>query len=299
MRINLLATLMFGVLVTFVGAQGPLHDKVLVTLPHPVTIQDTVLQPGAYEIRQMQSSSGNNRILHIFSDSGMKLETTAMTISTVDNKTPEDTKVVLHRIADGYYFDKIWIEGKNYGYEFVLPDAVRSRESERKESTSLTAKYEPVQQTEPEQTAPPAQTSPQTAQAEQPAQSERPIQTAQVDQNAQKREEADRIERERLDREEKERNQRAQADAKAEQDRLAQAERDKQAQAEKDTLAQADRDRQAQEQAESTRLAQNQPQASPSQTEPATMPDTSLNWLGSLLAGGALSGLSLALRRRR
>ena len=34
--------------------------------------------------------------------------------------------MILHHIGDKYYFDKIWMEGKNYGYEFVLPDRVRA-----------------------------------------------------------------------------------------------------------------------------------------------------------------------------
>src|SRR5262245_45834641 len=145
MQRKLLLTSVLGVIIAmYMVAQGPLHDKVLVTLPYPVSIKDMVLQPGDYEIRQMSSSGGNNRVLHIFSDQGMKLETTVMTIPALDNKTPEDTKVILHHIGDGYYFDKIWIQGKNYGYEFVLPDSVKSRERERRESASVVARYEPA-----------------------------------------------------------------------------------------------------------------------------------------------------------
>ena len=61
----------------------------------------------------------------------MKLRTTSLTIPTLDNNTPENTKIILHHYGNDYYFDKIWIQGKNYGYEFPLPNAVKSRMRER------------------------------------------------------------------------------------------------------------------------------------------------------------------------
>jgi hypothetical protein len=46
-------------------------------------------------------------------------------------RTPEDTKVVLHRVGnDEYHFDKVWIEGKNYGYEIPLSDKAKARQAE-------------------------------------------------------------------------------------------------------------------------------------------------------------------------
>jgi LPXTG-motif cell wall-anchored protein len=126
-----------------VNAQGPLYDKVLVNLPYSVTIGGRTLQPGEYQIRQMPSA-GNSRVLLIYSDNGMKFETSAMTIPTLDNRTPEDTKVVLHHFGPDYYFDKIWIQGKNYGYEFPLPDSVKARERERMEPLNVAARYEAV-----------------------------------------------------------------------------------------------------------------------------------------------------------
>lgn len=133
--------LVIGVLVTYVKAQGPLYDKVIVDLPYRVTVQNTTLEPGHYVIRQLQSAD-NSRVLQIFSNDGMKLETSVMTIPTLDNNTPESTKVVLHHYGSDYYFDKIWIQGKNYGYEFVLPDSVKAREKERMASTTVPATFE-------------------------------------------------------------------------------------------------------------------------------------------------------------
>jgi hypothetical protein len=69
-------------------------------------------------------------------------ETSVMTIDTMDKKAPEDTKVVLQQIGDDYYFDKVWIQGKNYGYEFVFPESVRSRQREVQQSRNLPARWE-------------------------------------------------------------------------------------------------------------------------------------------------------------
>jgi len=137
------SALLIGMVGSFVAvrAQGPLYDKVIVDLPYTVTVRDTVLQPGHYEIRELPSTD-KSRVLQIFTNDGMKLETTAMTIPTLDNNTPDSTKVILHHFGNDYYFDKIWIQGKNYGYEFVLPDDVKSREREKMAPVNVTATSE-------------------------------------------------------------------------------------------------------------------------------------------------------------
>jgi hypothetical protein len=130
------------------NAQGPLYDRVNVNLPYSVSIGERTLPPGDYVIQQLRDAGGGSRVLLIYSDNGMKFETSAMTIPALDNRTPEDTKVVLHHFGNDYYFDKIWIQGKDYGYEFPLPDAVKSRERERAQPLSVTANYSTVQQAE-------------------------------------------------------------------------------------------------------------------------------------------------------
>src|SRR6478609_1502716 len=129
-------------------AQGPLYDRVNVNLPYSVTIGDRTLQPGDYVIQQLRDQGGGSRVLLIYSDNGMKFETSAMTIPALDQNTPENTKVILHHFGNDYYFDKIWIQGKDYGYEFPLPDNVKSRQRERMEPVSVAATYSTTQQPE-------------------------------------------------------------------------------------------------------------------------------------------------------
>jgi hypothetical protein len=149
---NLLTTgaLAAGLAMGSIGAyaQGPLYDKVTVDLPYSVTINNTVLQPGHYVIRQMDDAGTNSRVLMIFGDNGMKLKATSLTIAALDINTPDKTSVVLHHFGNDYYFDKVWIQGKNYGYEFPLPNSVKGRQREQSQPYTVAATYQPTPQKE-------------------------------------------------------------------------------------------------------------------------------------------------------
>lgn len=220
-----------------VQGQGPLYDRVDVNLPYTVTIGDKTLQPGDYVIQQLHSV-GNPRVLLIYSDNGMKFQTSAMTIPCLDQNTARDTRVMLHHFGNDYYFDKIWIQGKDYGYEFPLPNSVKQREKEEMQPVSVAANYSA--------TPAPAETATTNQQTTTPAE---------------------------------------------------------QAQTTPPATAQAQTMPPATEQAQTMPPAQ-QPQSMPNeanreQTPPTSMPKTSADWVMMLLSGGTLSGLGMALRRRR
>jgi hypothetical protein len=119
--------------IAMLGAPGakaqPLDDRVNVTMPYTTIIGHKTLEPGDYVIQRMPSAGGG-RVLLIYSDKGMKFETSAMTIPCLDPKIARDTKVVLTRIGADYYYNKVWVQGKEYGYEFILPKEARLRRKE-------------------------------------------------------------------------------------------------------------------------------------------------------------------------
>jgi hypothetical protein len=117
----------------------PMWDRVDVTLPYSVTIGDKTLQPGNYVIQQLESQSGGGQVLLIYGDNGMKFKTSALTIPALQNRTQPDTRVILHHIGNDYYFDKVWVQGKDYGYEFPLPNSVKQREQEAMQPVVVTA----------------------------------------------------------------------------------------------------------------------------------------------------------------
>jgi hypothetical protein len=140
-----------------------------------------------------------------------------VTIATLDNRTAADTTVVLHHFGPDYYFDRIWVQGRDYGYEFPLPASVKAREKERMAPLTVAATYEavpaPVETAQAPPPAPPEEAPAPAPPPEQPAPAPAP------------------------------------------------------------------------------EVAQAPP--------PPQMPVTSANWLMMLLGGGTLSGLGLAVRRRK
>jgi len=130
-----------GLAMAPVFAQGPLYDTVKVNLPYTVTVGEKTLPPGEYTIRQFNDSGTNSRILQIFSDKGMKFETTAMTIPALDPNTARDTQVILDNVDNKYYMSKIWIQGKDYGYEFPLPRELKERSREQVASVNVPGSY--------------------------------------------------------------------------------------------------------------------------------------------------------------
>lgn len=160
MRKSLLAAgaLVFGLAaVPAVHGQADQYDKVLVNLPYTVTVGGHVLQPGPYVIRQVDSSgaAGATRTLLIYSNDGRQFETSALTIPVADPLASDETKVVLHHFGPDYYFDKVWIQGKVYGYEFPLPDEVKARMREQEAPLTIAATYEAVTEAPPVAEAPP------------------------------------------------------------------------------------------------------------------------------------------------
>lgn len=155
-------------LVTPAKAQGPIYDRVDVNLPYSVTVGDRTLPPGNYVIQQLRDIGGNSRVLLIYGENGTKFETSALTIPTLDINTPDHTSVILHHFGPDYYFDKVWIQGKDYGYEFPLPNSVKMREKERMEPVTVTATYSTAQAATAQPVTTPAPTAPEAAPPEAP-----------------------------------------------------------------------------------------------------------------------------------
>lgn len=149
--------------VTPAHAQGPRFDRVDVNLPYTVTLGNATLQPGDYTIKELPSQDGS-RVLVIYSDSGLKYEATVNAIPAEKNQPPDNTSVILHHYGPDYYFDKIWVAGKNYGYEFPVPANIKERQRERKAPVSVAATYQaPAEPVAAQNTTPTVPSAPATA----------------------------------------------------------------------------------------------------------------------------------------
>jgi len=275
-------------------AQGPLYDRVNVNLPYSVAIGERTLPPGDYVIQQLRDQGGGSRVLLIYSDNGMKFETSAMTIPALEgnNVTQENTRVILHHFGNDYYFDKVWIQGKDYGYEFPLPDAVKSRQRERLEPISVAANYSTVPATDAATSQNTTASAATTTSTTTPAATTQSTTTAAATTPTTS----------------------AATSGQTTKGQAAESAATTQA----TTTAQA---AQTPATTSGTMTAQNQTTTQPSTTSgrstmaPATtpsttamtntgsadrsMPNTSAGWLMMLLSGGTLSGAGMALRRKR
>ena len=244
----------------------PLWDRVDVNLPYSVMIGDRTLQPGNYVIQQLDDPSGGSQVLLIYSDNGMKFQTSALTIPALQNRTQPETRVVLHHIGSDYYFDKVWIQGTDYGYEFPLPNSVKMREREAMQPVAVAATASSI---------PPTTTAAQTTQTAATNQSTAQQQTTT-----------------------------GQATTPAMNQGTTQA-ANPPATTQQATSQQATNPPVTNQQA-TTQPATNQPMTMPAQSSEANrteetpaMPHTSAGWLMMLISGGALSGLGAKLRARK
>ena len=170
--------------------QGPVGDEVMVTFDRAVQVGTHTLPAGEYTIRQVTSAS-NPRVLEFTTDNGTKLEATVTAIPILQNTPPSKTKVILDNEFGTPRLDKIWVQGKSYGYQFpgkanavsastgitlegryVAPVAVVAIESApppapREETVIAQVRPEPpapvaqAPEPEPARTPPPAETSPE------------------------------------------------------------------------------------------------------------------------------------------
>jgi hypothetical protein len=249
----------------------PLYDRIHVNLPYTVTMQNKTLQPGDYTIQQLPGA-GDSRVLLFYTKDGLKFETSAMTIPALDPDTARDTKVILNHVGEDYYISKIWVQGKDYGYELPVPEILKSRQNERVSQTTLSGTYQSSSSTEPETSAatttsatttasaapvapPAAVTEPATA-ANTPASKTTPANTD-VAQNTQPTPTPQPTEQ---------------------------------------PAVQPTPQPTAADNNSADRAIPDEPPAAPDRT---TMPSTAAGWLTMLLSGGTLSGAGLILRRKR
>jgi hypothetical protein len=106
-----------GILTGLAFAQGPVGDEIVVTLDRAAMVGSHTLNAGEYTIRQVTSAS-NPRVLQFTSDHGTKLEATVTAIPIFQTIPAAENRVVLDNEGATPRLDRIWIQGKNYGYEF-------------------------------------------------------------------------------------------------------------------------------------------------------------------------------------
>lgn len=127
-------------LMMFLASNYVMAKHVKVTFTQSVVVGEKTLEPGEYIFKEISP-----RVVQVFTNNDeMQVEAAVITIDTQDKQTADETKVVLSKFegSNNYYIDKMWIEGKATGYEFTMPEKLKSLQKEREES--IAGKYEEV-----------------------------------------------------------------------------------------------------------------------------------------------------------
>src|ERR1700730_13225569 len=114
-----LLVLTAGVCLAAIVGFAQMSDVVKVTLPQGVMVGTVKLPAGAYTIRDLSDEGSSSSVLQIRSDKGTMVVTEAMRISESDNTRADRTEVILRRESGKYQIDKIWLQGRDYGYELL------------------------------------------------------------------------------------------------------------------------------------------------------------------------------------
>ena len=113
------------------NAQTKPADSFEITVLHPLTIGNQILQPGDYKVEPLSIAGGYTPVLLFRGPNDTKQQIAAKTVPTVENRLQPETRVLYHHIGDRYYFDRIWVKGVAYGYKFELPKNVKAARDER------------------------------------------------------------------------------------------------------------------------------------------------------------------------
>lgn len=107
------------------SAQQPYFDFVHITLPYAANLGDKTLPPGDYLIQELRSEDPT--VLLFYNGNGMKFEVSALTSKTLEPNTARSTNLTLRQVGETYYLDKLWIQGKSFGFEFPLPKGAEEK----------------------------------------------------------------------------------------------------------------------------------------------------------------------------
>ena len=110
-------------------ALGNYRDKIKVQFTHPVHVQGDTLAPGKYTIEAMAGKEAENGVLEVYGTNNQKLKTSFTTIDAKKMGGADTTHATLLKIDGKYYLNKLFIKGRTYGYQVVLPSDIQSQVS--------------------------------------------------------------------------------------------------------------------------------------------------------------------------
>ena len=177
--LRILALVGFAALIGAASLSGVRADEwdktTIVTVNEPVQIPGTVLQPGTYTFRLMESPS-DRHIVQVFNADGTRLITTVLAINNYQLEPSGHTILAYEErpIGEPVALKAWFYPGDNFGQEFVYPKQIATALSQANETEVPAAPPEqpaPAATTQPAETTPPEPvTEPEPTPQQEPAQ---------------------------------------------------------------------------------------------------------------------------------
>jgi hypothetical protein len=177
--IRFLALVAFAALIGAASLSGIRADEwnksTKVVVNEPVQVPGTVLEPGTYTFRLMDSPS-DRHIVQVFNADGTRLITTVLAINNYQLEPSGHTILAFEErpIGEPVALKAWFYPGDNFGQEFVYPKQMATALSQVNETEVPAASPEqpaPAATTQPAETTPPQPvTEPQPAPQQEPAQ---------------------------------------------------------------------------------------------------------------------------------
>ena len=98
------------------AAAAQMADIVTVKLPYAASVGKVTLPAGEYTIRDLKDD-GSTAVLSIRSAAGPGVSALVTQVSRPNHKATGQTEVVLRHEGGKYQIDKIWLQGRDYGYD--------------------------------------------------------------------------------------------------------------------------------------------------------------------------------------
>ena len=108
-----------GLAISTQPASAQMIETVKVTLAHATSVGSVTLPAGDYTIRDIRDD-GSSQVLQIRSlDGELSVSAMVMPVSQANHGTAERTQVVFRMTGGKYQLEKVWIAGREYGYELL------------------------------------------------------------------------------------------------------------------------------------------------------------------------------------
>lgn len=98
--------------------QAAIHGAAVIQIPYSVELQNKVLPPGEYWVRDVEVAGYDTKILNLYKSGGQEFVASVQAVPAYRMRPTQDNKVEFREAGNGNHeLHKIWIAFNEWGYE--------------------------------------------------------------------------------------------------------------------------------------------------------------------------------------